>query len=81
MDSKKIGAAIVKKDSTENWSKAKNYIPPVGTIIMMENDDKSIIIKFGDGKTLVNDLPNLISSMLISNAPTFYEEDELLEFK
>ena len=49
---------LIKKDTSENWSKAKNFIPK----------DKEVIIytdlvpngtKIGDGKTKVGDLPFL----------------------
>jgi len=45
--------AIIKKDSFENWSKAKNFIPKKGEIIVYID----MGTKIGDGKTKVNDLP------------------------
>lgn len=45
--------AIIKKDSSENWAKAKNFIPKEGEIIFYDEDK----IKIGDGLTKVNDLP------------------------
>lgn len=44
---------MVKQDSTENWNKAKNFIPKEGEILIYDN----IKIKIGDGKTPINDLP------------------------
>ena len=44
---------IVKKDTTINWSKAKNFIPKENEIIVYTDAG----MKIGDGKTLVNDLP------------------------
>ena len=44
---------IIKKDTTENWSKAKNFIPKENEIIMYIDGG----MKIGDGKTKVNDLP------------------------
>lgn len=44
---------IIKRDTKENWGKAKNFIPKENEIIVYEN----VGIKIGDGKTLVNDLP------------------------
>ena len=44
---------IVKKDTSENWSKAKNFIPKENEIIIYTD----IGMKIGDGKTKVNDLP------------------------
>jgi hypothetical protein len=44
---------IIKKDSSENWAKAKNFVPKEGEIIFYDEDK----IKIGDGLTKVNDLP------------------------
>lgn len=44
---------LVKQDSSENWEKAKNFIPKEGEILVYDN----IKIKIGDGKTKINDLP------------------------
>lgn len=44
---------IIKQDSTENWNKAKNFIPKKGEILMYDG----IKLKIGDGKTKVSDLP------------------------
>lgn len=74
----KKASAIVKRDTTENWLKAVNYIPEVGTIIIMDNADGSVKLKFGDGVKLVNDLPDLLE--ITKNKPKMSEEDdELLE--
>ena len=43
----------IKKDTTENWDKAKNFIPKKNEIIVYTDAG----IKIGDGKTKVNDLP------------------------
>lgn len=80
MSNDKKGAAIVKRDSTKNWLKAQNYIPPLGTIIIMENEDKSQIIKFGNGIDNLHNLPDLIQEN--RSAPIKYHKDEeLLEFE
>ena len=60
MANNKKAPALIKRDTTENWAKASNYIPVVGTIIVMDNEDGSVQLKFGDGKTFLKDLPNLI---------------------
>lgn len=39
--SKKTNSAIIKRDSLENWSKAKNYIPKENVIIIVDNPDGS----------------------------------------
>lgn len=44
---------IIKKDTYENWSKAKNFIPKDKEIIVYTN----MGMKIGDGKTTVNELP------------------------
>ena len=43
----------IKKDTTENWDKAKNFIPKKNEIIVYIDAGT----KIGDGKTKVNDLP------------------------
>lgn len=43
----------IKKDTTENWNKAKNFIPKKNEIIVYTDAGT----KIGDGKTKVNDLP------------------------
>jgi hypothetical protein len=79
MSNNKIGAAIVKRDSTQNWLKAKNYIPPLGTIVIMENEDGSQIIRFGNGKTMLHDLPNLKQENYSAPKSKYIEKEELLE--
>lgn len=43
----------IKKDTIENWDKAKNFIPKKNEIIVYTDAGT----KIGDGKTKVNDLP------------------------
>jgi len=48
--------AIIKKDTSENWGKAKNFIPKEKEVIIyIDVFPKGM--KIGDGKTKVNDLP------------------------
>ena len=47
---------FIKKDTSENWNKAKNFIPKENEIIIY-TDLGSNVIKIGDGKTLLNELP------------------------
>ncbi len=47
---------FVKKDTSENWDKAKNFIPKENEVIVY-TDLGSNVIKIGDGKTLLNELP------------------------
>ena len=44
---------LIKKDTTENWNKAKNFIPKENEIIIYID----VGTKIGDGKTKVNELP------------------------
>ena len=46
----------IKKDSSDNWKKAKNFIPKMNEIIIY-TDLEPYGTKIGDGKTKVNDLP------------------------
>lgn len=44
---------LIKKDTTENWNKAKNFIPKENEIIVYTDAG----MKIGDGKTKVSELP------------------------
>ena len=46
--------SFIKKDTSENWSKAKNFIPKENEVIIYTDLEKK---KIGDGKNLLNDLP------------------------
>ena len=62
---------LIKKDTSENWSKAKNFIPKKNEIILY-TDFEPNGIKIGDGKTKVGDLP------FVNNAEYFVEDEETL---
>ena len=62
---------LIKKDTSENWSKAKNFIPKKNEIILY-TDFEPNGIKIGDGKTKVGDLP------FVNNAEYSVEEDTLV---
>lgn len=47
---------LIKKDTSENWNKAKNFIPKDKEIIVY-TDLVPFGTKIGDGKTKINDLP------------------------
>lgn len=51
---------IIKKDTSKNWDKAKNFIPKEGEIIIY-TDLSPNNLKIGDGKTKINDLSFLIN--------------------
>ena len=60
MAEKNIKSRIVNKhDSAANWSKATNFTPMQGEIIVYDIDENNSCerIKIGDGKQNVNDLP------------------------
>lgn len=52
-------SAIIKRDLRKNWEKS-NYIPAENVIIIMDNEDSTISLMIGDGKTNVNQLPDMI---------------------
>lgn len=60
----------MKSDTSENWSKAKNFIPKENELIIY-SDSFPGTIKIGDGKTKVNDLPFLSEN-------EYYVEDDTL---
>ena len=44
----------IKKDTSENWEKAKNFIPKENEVIVYTDTQQQ---KIGDGKNKLNDLP------------------------
>lgn len=55
--------ALIKRDTYENWEKCfGKYIPSTNVLIIMDKSNGEIIIKLGDGKTLIDKLPNIISN-------------------
>lgn len=64
-------STLIKKDTSINWNKAKNFIPKEKEIIIY-SDFNPIGIKIGDGKTKVNNLP------FIDNNQYDVEEDTLI---
>ena len=62
----KPNAAIIKRDLRKNWKKS-NYIPAENVIIIMNNDDNSISLMVGDGKTNVNQLPDILKKKVVEN--------------
>lgn len=61
---------LVKEDTFENWSKAKNFIPKKHEVIIYTN----MGTKIGDGQTKVNDLPFI-------NTNEYIIEDNILIIK
>lgn len=60
---------LIKKDTSINWNKAKNFIPKENEIIIYTDFNS---IKIGNGKTKVNDLP------FVDNNEYAVEEDTLV---
>lgn len=52
---------LVKKDTSANWQKAKNFTPKENEMIIY-TDFTPHRMKVGDGKTKVNDLPFITSN-------------------
>ena len=46
--------SFIKKDTSLNWDKAKNFIPKENEIIIQTDLNKK---KIGNGKSLLNELP------------------------
>lgn len=59
-------SAIIKRDLRQNWEKS-NYIPAENVIIIMDNEDNTISLMIGDGKTNVNQLPNILKKKTVEN--------------
>ena len=53
--------AIIKRDTVNNWAKS-TYIPAQNVIIIMDKEDGGILLKIGDGKTNVNELPDILKN-------------------
>ena len=62
----KPNAAITKRDLRKNWEKS-NYIPAENVIIIMDNDDNSISLMIGDGKTNVNQLSDILKKKVVED--------------
>ena len=76
----KIQDAIIKRDTLENWRKAENYIPKENVIIVMDDEENDkIMLMIGDGKTLVNKLPNLLALLSQVAPDSKVTEDGVLE--
>ena len=65
-----------KKDTSENWSKAKNFIPKENEVIVYTDLEKK---KIGDGKNLLNDLPFIDLDFFIVDGTTLIINSENIE--
>lgn len=59
-------SAIIKRDLRKNWEKS-NYVPAENVIIIMDNEDNTISLMIGDGKTNVNQLPDILKKKTVEN--------------
>lgn len=66
---------IIKTDTTENWSKAKNFIPKANELIIYSDAG----MKIGDGKTKVNDLPFIDQNFYSINGTTLIINSKNIE--
>lgn len=57
---------IIKKDTLENWNKAKNFIPKENEVIIYTNVFPNGV-KIGDGITKVTDLPFINNEYKVEN--------------
>lgn len=62
---------LIKKDTSTNWSKAKNFIPKENEVILY-TDFEPNRMKIGNGKTKINELP------FVDNNEYGVEEDILI---
>lgn len=65
----------VKKDTLENWNKAKNFIPKKDEIIIYID----LGIKVGDGKTKLNELPFVNQNFYSIDGTTLIIDDIKIE--
>ena len=68
--------SFIKKDTSENWSKAKNFIPKENEVIIYTDLEKK---KIGDGKNLLNDLPFIDLDFFTVDGTTLIINSENIE--
>lgn len=71
----KKAPAIIKRDTRENWLKS-SYVPDTNVIVVMDNEDGSVSLMVGDGKTNVNHLPDIFANKMFGVSRV--ENDEIL---
>lgn len=71
----------LKHDVEENWSKATNFIPKIGEIIIYDIDENNLIARFkiGDGITNINSLPFVSHHEVISYLPQELTEEQQMQ--
>ena len=68
--------SFIKKDTLENWNKAKNFIPKENEIIIYTDLEKK---KIGNGKNLLNELPFINSDFYSVDGTTLIINSENIE--
>lgn len=68
--------SFIKKDTSENWDKAKNFIPKENEIIIYTDLEKK---KIGNGKNLLNELPFINSDFYSVDGTTLIINSENIE--
>lgn len=67
---------LVKKDTFENWNKAKNFIPIENEVIIYTDLDKK---KIGNGKSKLNELPFIDLEFFSVDGTTLVINSEKIE--
>ena len=68
--------SFVKKDTSANWSKAKNFVPKENEVIIYTDLEKK---KIGDGKKLLNELPFIDLNFYSVDGTTLIINSEQIE--
>lgn len=68
--------SFIKKDTSENWNKAKNFIPKENEVIIYTDLEKK---KIGNGKNLLNELPFINSDFYSVDGTTLIINSENIE--
>ena len=68
--------SFIKKDTSENWNKAKNFIPKENEVIIYTDLEKK---KIGNGKDLLNQLPFIDLDSFIVDGTTLIINSEKIE--
>lgn len=61
MSKKNKEPAIIKRDTVDNWAKS-TYVPAKNVIIIMDKKDGGVGVMIGDGKSNVNNLPDILKA-------------------
>ena len=68
--------SFIKKDTSKNWSKAKNFIPKENEVIIYTDLNKK---KIGDGKQLLDKLPFINIDFCLIDGTTLIINSENIE--